>query len=96
LTYVQDAVRANIIASESLITGVINVGTGYRTTINELAQNITKIVGKDLQPIYKKPRVGDIRDSLADITLAKSIGYSCRYSLEDGLRETIRTFNNGN
>lgn len=96
LTYVQDAVRANIIASESPITGVINVGTGYRTTINELAQNITKIVGKDLQPIYKKPRVGDIRDSLADITLAKSIGYSCRYSLEDGLRETIRTFNNGN
>lgn len=96
LTFVQDAVQANIIAAESQITGVINVGTGYRTTINELAKNITKIIGKDLQPIYKKPRVGDIRDSLADITLARSIGYVCRYGLEDGLKETIRRFTNGN
>ena len=91
-TFVQDAVQANIIAAESHATGVFNIGSGGSIAINGLAKTITQILGADVKPIHEKPRVGDIRDSLADITLARTIGYEPRYNLEDGLRETIRGF----
>ena len=91
-TFIQDAVRANIIAAESNATGIFNIGTGGNTSINGLAKTVMKIMGKDLQLIYQEPRAGDIRDSLADISKARVAGYEPRYSLEDGLRETIRRF----
>jgi UDP-glucose 4-epimerase len=91
-TFIQDIIQANIIAAESNATGVLNVGTGGKTTISGLAEAIIRIMGKDLQPIYQEPRAGDIRHSLADISKARAIGYEPQYSLEDGLRETIRRF----
>jgi UDP-glucose 4-epimerase len=91
-TFVQDAIRANIIAAESQTTGVVNIGSGCSITINELAKTITGILGVNVQPLHEEPRIGDIRDSLADITLARTIGYEPLYNLEDGLRETIRRF----
>lgn len=93
-TFVQDATQANIIAAESNATGIFNVGTGGNTTINGLAEAIIRILDRDLQPVYQEPRAGDIRDSLADITKARAIGYEPQYNLEDGLRETIRRFEN--
>ena len=91
-TFIRDAIRANIIAAESNATGIFNVGTGGNTTINGLAEAIIKSMSKNLQPIYQEPRAGDIRDSLADISKARAIGYEPQYSLEDGLRESIRGF----
>jgi nucleoside-diphosphate-sugar epimerase len=47
----------------------------------------------NLQPVYEKARPGDIRDSVSAITAAKkAFGYQTRYSLEDGLKETIPWF----
>jgi UDP-glucose 4-epimerase len=89
-TFIQDAIQANIIAAESNATGIFNIGTGGNTTINELVETISKIMGRDLKPVYQEPRAGDIRDSLADISLARAIGYEPKCSLEDGLQETIR------
>jgi UDP-N-acetylglucosamine/UDP-N-acetyl-alpha-D-glucosaminouronate 4-epimerase len=57
-----------------------------------LAQSIGKILGLEVHPEYKAPRHGDIRDSLADISRAKDIGFKPKYSLEEGLKETIRWF----
>jgi len=91
-TFIQDAIQANIVAAETDATGVFNVGTGGNTTINRLAEAIIRITGRDLQPIYQEPRAGDIRNSLADVSRAKAIGYEPKYSLEDGLQETIRRF----
>ncbi len=91
-TFIQDTIRANIIAAESDATGIFNIGAGGNTSINGLAKAIMKIMGKDLRLIYQEPRAGDIRDSLADISRAKAAGYEIQYSLEDGLRETIRRF----
>ena len=93
--FIQDVVQANIIAAESKATGVFNIGGGCSTSINELAQDIMGILGKNLQPVYKEPRVGEIRNSLADLTLANSIGYNPKYTLEKGLRETIKSFRIG-
>lgn len=96
LTFVEDCIQANITAAESSATGVFNVGTGGNTTINGLAEAIMKIIGKELSPLHQESRAGDVRDSLADIAKARDIGYEPRYSLEEGLRETIRRFESAN
>jgi UDP-glucose 4-epimerase len=89
-TYIEDAIQANIMAATSNTSGIFNVGTESNTTINGIAEAIIKIMDRDFQPIYQEPRVGDIRDSQASISKARTIGYEPQYSLEDGLRETIR------
>jgi UDP-glucose 4-epimerase len=93
--FVEDIVRANIIAAESTITGAINIGSGCQTAVNTVLESISAILHKELKPIHQPPKSNDVKDSLADITLARSIGYSPLYDLEYGLKETIRRFTNG-
>jgi UDP-glucose 4-epimerase len=89
-TFVKDAVQATIMAAESDATGVFNVGTGHRASINELARLIATIMGSAVAAVHEKPRPGDIKHSQANISKAREIGYRPRYSLEEGLRETIK------
>jgi len=89
-TFVKDVAQANIIGAESNTSGIFNVGRGENSTLNDLAKTITSIMGKDLQPEYQPPRPGDVKHSLADISRARAIGYEPQYSLDSGLKETIR------
>ena len=91
-TFVKDAVEASILAVESDARGLFNIAQGERITINELARLVISIVGKNMEPVHQEPRPGDIRHSLADISLARAFGYEPRCSLKEGLRETIRSF----
>ena len=93
-TFVKDVVRANVLAAESSKTGTFNIGSGKRVTISNLAKMITNLVGKDdLKPIHDKPRQGDVKHSLADISLAKeNIDYEPEYDLHKGLEETIKWY----
>src|SRR2546427_3586570 len=68
---------------------VFNVGTGGRYTLNHTLRLLEKISGKRANPRYDPPREGDIRDSQADIGLARTIlGYEPRVGFEEGLRRT--------
>ncbi|MFC1897360.1 SDR family oxidoreductase [Chloroflexota bacterium] len=89
-TFVKDVIKANIIGAESDTSGVFNIGRGENSTLNELAKTIIHLMGKDLQAEYQPPRLGDIKHSLADISRARAIGYEPQYSLDSGLRETIK------
>ena len=92
-TFVKDVVKANILAMEKNVEGVFNIATGKRVSINELANLIMEITGVKLEPIYDKPRPGDVRHSLADISLAmEKLGYKPEYDLRRGLEVTIRWF----
>jgi UDP-glucose 4-epimerase len=93
-TFVKDAVAANILAAESEATGTFNVGRGDRISINELAGLAVRLIGNNVEPVYKEPRPGDVKHSLADISRLKAFGYRPKFSLEEGLRETIRSFQN--
>jgi len=93
--YVRDVVAASILAAESGASGLFNVARGKSITINELAKLVITITGKKIAPVYREPRPGDVKHSLADISRAKSFGYEPKYSLEEGLKETIRSFQNG-
>jgi nucleoside-diphosphate-sugar epimerase len=88
-TYVGDVVAANLAAADmkGAAGQVFNIAGGKRISVNELARIIAKLVGSDLKPRYLPPRAGDIRDSLADISLArKHLGFEPRVELEEGLR----------
>jgi len=88
--YVKDVAEANILAAESKATGIFNIGSGNRVTVNDLAQLIIKLAGKsNIKPVYKEARPGDILHSLSDITRARTFGFSPRYTLEAGLKEII-------
>lgn len=92
-TYVRDVVQANILAMKSQAVGVFNIASGRQISLNDLADKIMEITGIKIEKVYDKPRKGDIRDSLADISSAKKIlGYEPRFDLEKGLKETIAWF----
>ena len=72
---------------------VYNIAFGERTTINELYFNLKDLVGSDVNPTYRDPRKGDVKDSLADISKAKAfLGYNPRVSIKDGLDVTLKWF----
>ena len=92
-TYVANAVDANLRAAEAPRASgqVINVANGRQTSLNELLGMVKKVIGRDdVEAEYREPRVGDVRDSLADITRARELlGYEPRVGLEEGLRLTL-------
>jgi UDP-glucose 4-epimerase len=92
-TFVKDVAHANILAMEQNAEGVFNIACGEQISVNELATTIMKLVGVRLDVVYDTPRPGDIKDSLADISLAKGkLKYEPEFTLTKGLEETIRWF----
>jgi UDP-glucose 4-epimerase len=92
-TFVKDVVQANVLALESQAEGIFNIACGRQITLNDLADRIMEIMGIDMKKVYDRPRKGDIKDSLADITCArKMLGYEPRFDLNLGLKETITWF----
>jgi UDP-glucose 4-epimerase len=91
--YVKDVVQANLLAMQSSATGTFNIGSGERIDLTTLAGTLSSMMNVHLPPVYKKPRSGDIRNSVSDITAAKrAFGYMTSSSLDQGLAETIRWF----
>jgi len=91
-TFVENAVRANLLACEApnLAGKVFNIGCGGRISLNEVLATLRKITGKSLEAKYDPPRDGDIRDSQADISHAKTyLGYHPQVGFEEGLRRTF-------
>ena len=94
-TYVGNAVEANLLACEAKRAAglAINIGTGSRYTLNQTLALLEKITGRPAKAKYVSPREGDIRDSQADITLAKDVlGYNPRIGFEEGLKRTWEWF----
>lgn len=89
-TYISNVIDANLRAAESTLAvgEIINIANGHRTTLNELLETMKAVTGKrDVTARYEPARAGDVRDSLADLTLArKSLDYEPQVSLQEGLK----------
>lgn len=69
---------------------VVNVATGGRISLNELLRTMNRITGTNIQAVYGPARAGDVRDSQADISKARTLlGYEPLVHLEEGLRQTL-------
>jgi nucleoside-diphosphate-sugar epimerase len=91
-TYVANVVDANLRAMQADVEpgAVINVGGGRRVSINAIHRRIAATLGVAIEPLHEPPRVGDVRDSLADIERARALlGYVPAVSWEDGLDRTV-------
>jgi UDP-glucose 4-epimerase len=91
-TYVANVVDGVLRATEAPAASgeVINVATGGRVSLNELFAVVRDLLGAKLDPIYAETRAGDVRDSQADITKARTLlGYEPLVSFEDGLGRTV-------
>lgn len=96
-TFVDNAVQVNVkgmLTDNAEATNkVYNVAIGENYSVNYLFDACKKYLQSDAQPVHREPREGDIRNSLADISLAKNLlGYDPSKRFEDGLIETIEFF----
>ena len=95
-TYIDNAVRANLLACESFKVGrgeVINVGCGDNFNLNQLVTCLNQIMDASLEPVYDEPRPGDIKHSLAEIKKAKELlGYRVEVDFKEGLERTVKWF----
>lgn len=94
--FVDNAVQANLLAattpSPEAVNQVYNVAVGERTTLNELYEQIRRVLQPnypqfaDAKPVYRAFRAGDVRHSLADIGKAQRLlGYAPTHRLGQGL-----------
>jgi len=94
--YVKDAVRAYdlVITQGRRLSGrVFNLGTGVETHISELADLIRRLTGSTSQVVFGPKRVADLQRLVAECSAAKEeLGWEPRYTLEQGLGETIAWF----
>ncbi len=91
-TYIDNVVFANLLAAEAkTVCGeTINIACGKRISVNQLAEIIRTEFNSSIKPIYKEARRGDVKHSLADISLAKKvINYTPLVGIEEGLKKTI-------
>ncbi|MGY4690678.1 SDR family oxidoreductase [Salibacterium sp. K-3] len=98
-TYVDNVVLANLLAAEAdgLKGQVVNIGTGERITVNELAEAVNACLGKNTAPRYEPARPGDVKHSLADTNAASSLlGYQPTVSFQEGLKRTVEWYKENN
>jgi nucleoside-diphosphate-sugar epimerase len=92
-THIENVIFANLSActAPAKCAGkVVNIACGERIDLNELARVIREALGSKEMPRYEPTRVGDVKDSLADITLAgELIGYTPQVKFAEGIKRTI-------
>jgi UDP-N-acetylglucosamine/UDP-N-acetyl-alpha-D-glucosaminouronate 4-epimerase len=93
-TYVENVVDGTIKAAEAAGANgrIFNVAASAPVTVNTVAAAIGDVLGKPVEKTFAPPRVGDIRDSWADVTAAREVlGWEPAVGLEDGLRKTVES-----
>ncbi len=93
--FVDNVVNANMLAAEAkeMHGEVVNVACGERTTLNQMVVDMNKLLGTDIKPEYRPPRAGDVRHSLADISVTKQVlGYEPGIMFAEGLRRSIEWY----
>lgn len=91
-THIDNVVHANLLAADAAETHgeVLNIACGERVSVNQIIAAINKLLGKSVPSNHVAPRPGDVRHSLADISLAKEvIGFEPKILFEEGLRLAI-------
>lgn len=89
---VRDVVQANLRAADhEQVSGTFNVGAGRPVSVLDLVEELSVVLGVQLEIKHSEPRAGDVRHSFADISSAgKSLGYAPSTSLREGLAEYVK------
>ena len=72
---------------------VFNIACGVASSLNDVLKLLEQVLGSKVERLYDEGRSGDVRHSLADISLAKAIlKYEPTVNFVDGLRKTVDWF----
>ena len=98
-TYVDNVVEANLLAcaaeSREVAGRVFNIATSQRVDLGQTFQILKKLTGYPGEVKYGPERAGDVKHSLADISLAeKHLGYKPKINFEEGLARTVAWYRN--
>lgn len=91
-TYVDNVVLGNLLAADApgAVGRTINVACGRQLNLLQLVAAINRALEIDVQPIFEAPRPGDVRDSVADISLARELlNYEPAVDFDEGLQRSI-------
>jgi UDP-glucose 4-epimerase len=91
-TYVDNVVQAVLLAlrPDGPVSLTCNVASGMRYSLLELLDAISQAAGRTADPVFGPERPGDIRDSQADISMARTmLGYEVGVGFEEGLARTV-------
>jgi len=94
-TYVENVVHGNLLAAEAQDAAgrTFNMADGRSTTLLQLLAALRELLDREITPIHEPARVGDVRDSLADVTAARTtLGYEPRIAFEEGLARSIEYY----
>lgn len=96
-TFIENVVQANVKAmlntNNAAWGETYNIGLGDRTSLNQVLKILQKKADKNFSPNYVSPRVGDVRDSLADIGKAQNLlKYNPKVNITEGLQDTFQWF----
>jgi len=93
--YIDDAVRALLLALKFNKIGIYNVGTGKETSVNEIFKKIVKFVKKPIKKVYGPAIKGEIQRSALDCQkIKRELGWQAKISLDEGIKKTINWFKN--
>ncbi|MEE8356299.1 MAG: SDR family oxidoreductase [Anaerolineales bacterium] len=90
--YIDDVVRANLLAAESSQAPgqIINICSGIEINLLQLIDSLSGIFNREVQPIFEKERPGDIYRSSGDPTLAGNVlNFKPEVNLETGIMKTV-------
>ena len=93
-TYIANVVQANLLAatSRAAVGYAMNIGCGEQVSLNTVLHLAGELLGVTPDVEYREPRPGDVRDSLADISLAQRLlGYKPTIGFGEGLARTLAT-----
>lgn len=91
-TFVSNNVEANLLActAPNVAGEVFNIACGERYSLLDLVSTINEILGTQIEPIFKDPRPGEVKHSLADIEKAKKmLGFEVKIKFREGLQKII-------
>ena len=89
--YVRDVAEVLLKIASSEFTGRLNVANGKETTVNDIADMVARISGKELRRVNLPQRKGEIKRSVADVaSLREKLFHEEATDLREGLKETSR------
>jgi len=99
-TYVANNVQANILAattSKNVVGKIINIACGASFSLLDLLKTINQALDKKIEPIFAPSRKGDVKHSLADISLARELlNYEVKVDFAEGIKRTVKWYGNFN
>ena len=94
-TFVANVAHGNLLAADApgVAGRTFNVANGRQTSLLELLAALNELLGTRIDPVFEPARVGDVRESLADISQARKwLGYEPRVGFEEGLKGSIEYY----